>query len=133
MRIPSLSTCIRWLWIVVVTSSLGCLEEFDGVDPSTDDHAVQSGLRDDVPRPLNYHSIKACYERQLREYPDLEGLIEMRWVIQPDGSTGEIEVLYNDTGNEELARCIHRRIHRFLYDETWAGEEITYPYRFFSS
>ena len=93
---------------------------------------VQSGLVDAAPevassvaavlRPYRGR-IKACYEREIKSYPDLAGKLTLSWVVAPDGRVGDLKAEQNSTGSDELAACVRRVVLGIQFpagdEETW--------------
>ena len=72
--------------------------------------------------------VQACYEEQLRQFPDIGGRIEMTWTILPDGSVTAVYVSTNNTGSEALGQCISRRITRWSFAKGDAEFDVTFPF-----
>ncbi len=96
-------------------------------------------LPDGDPRPItdvvsrNKGQIKACYDRIIKTYPDVEGRIEVTIVVSADGSVAEVWIVDNSTDSKELASCIQRRIRRWTFPATGEEYEVTYPFNLFAS
>jgi len=67
--------------------------------------------------------IKACYEREIKTFPDLAGKITLSWIITEDGLVQELRSELNTTGSAELDTCVRRVVQRIRFpeggDETW--------------
>lgn len=67
--------------------------------------------------------IKACYEREIKSYPDLAGKLTLSWVVAPDGRVGDLKAEQNSTGSDELAACVRRVVLGIQFpagdEETW--------------
>jgi outer membrane biosynthesis protein TonB len=56
--------------------------------------------------------VKACYERQLKNDPDLGGKVTVSFVIQTNGKVADAEILVNTTDNVPLENCILKVIRK---------------------
>jgi hypothetical protein len=68
-----------------------------------------------------------CYENQLRADPSLSGRIVIEWQISNDRVTS-IQVASNETGNDELASCIVKKIKRWRFEG--ASGAVSWPFVF---
>ena len=75
-------------------------------------------------------AIKACYERELRRNPTLNGKITVQFTIQPRGNVTGIKVTTNTTGDSTLAGCVTKTISRFRFNPGPEGGSVTYSYPF---
>lgn len=69
-----------------------------------------------------------CYEAALEVAPDLEGRIEVAWVIE-GGRVSSARIVSDTVGHDGMARCVLRRVERFRFDDDAAGE-VTWPFVF---
>ena len=74
--------------------------------------------------------LKACYEEQLKYFPDLDGDMVLSWSVMADGSVPGVTVGNNTTGSSDLESCCIRRIKRWQFAETGYEYEITYALSF---
>jgi hypothetical protein len=72
-----------------------------------------------------YPRVKACYERRLKEIPNLQGRVEVEWYVD-GGRASDVWVRSNSTGDRELADCIAVSI------ETWSfpADVLDFPVKF---
>lgn len=68
----------------------------------------------------------SCYERALNEDPKLTGRVEISWEVR-DGRIIHARIEDNDTGNDELGRCMTDRVRTWSYAATSNGE-VSYPF-----
>jgi TonB family protein len=75
-------------------------------------------------------AIRACYERELRRNPTLEGKVTVQFSIQPRGNVTNISITANTTGDSAVAQCVSRAISRFRFNPGPEGGSVTYSYPF---
>lgn len=51
-------------------------------------------------------AIRNCYEKELKRNPNLKGKITVRFTIQTNGRTSDVEIEENTLGSEAVASCI---------------------------
>ena len=74
---------------------------------------------------------RACYERELTRRPDLEGRIEMRFTIEPDGSVSGIAVTGNTLGVKGIEECLVRQVSGLKFPKPDGGVcVIRWPFKF---
>ncbi|MBN2800125.1 MAG: AgmX/PglI C-terminal domain-containing protein [Deltaproteobacteria bacterium] len=76
----------------------------------------------------NSGQLKYCYEQRLKVKPTLEGRVEMEWTVSAAAVTSVV-VVFNGTGDEELATCIKRKIRRWRFPDDVEGT-FTWPWVF---
>ncbi len=61
---------------------------------------------------INSHrsAIEYCYQRALRQNPNLKGKVSLRFVIRADGSVGDVTVLSSTLGDPAVESCIVAKI-----------------------
>lgn len=92
-------------------------------DPSEIREAVGHGLK-------RYGSqVTVCYENRLKERTDLEGLWEVHFTIEKDGSTSSIQVKRTSTRDDDLESCIKRRVEDWRFPPMAQPQTIQKPYR----
>jgi len=88
--------------------------------------------REVVQRVVREHrrEIRACYERELLRDPELEGRVEMAWVILPDGSVSEPRVVSSTLNSSAVEECMAERIGLWQFPEPPGGGlvNVVYPY-----
>ncbi len=64
---------------------------------------------------INSHkaAIEYCYQRALRNNPNLKGKISVRFVIRTDGSVGRVTIVESTLNNAGVERCIVSKIRRW--------------------
>jgi TonB family protein len=75
-------------------------------------------------------AIRACYERELRRNPTLEGKVTIQFSIQPRGNVTNISITANTTGDSAVAKCVSDAIGRFRFNPGPEGGSVTYSYPF---
>ncbi|QQR89681.1 MAG: AgmX/PglI C-terminal domain-containing protein [Myxococcales bacterium] len=84
----------------------------------------------------NINTVRYCYEQTLRERPDLEGRITMRFVIAEGGSVISADVLSraSDIQHTELSQCMSESIRRWNFPQPEGGGVVivSYPFMFAS-
>lgn len=75
--------------------------------------------------------VRACYERQLRNEPQLRGQITMRFAVGAGGRVVSTEVVVNSTGSDALAACVSANLRTWRFPEPEGGAvAFEYPFRF---
>lgn len=76
----------------------------------------------------NQDRVRDCYARRAAARPGLEGRVEVRLTIAPDGTVAEAEASEDTTGDEELARCIVEATRAIRFPTATAATAVTYPF-----
>jgi len=75
--------------------------------------------------------VRACYERQLRNEPQLRGQITMRFTVGAGGRVVDTQVVVNSTGSDPLAACVSSNLRTWRFPEPEGGAvAFEYPFRF---
>jgi hypothetical protein len=98
----------------------------------------EGGLdRDVIKRTIDRHAeqVRGCYERRLREEPELCGEVRLRWLISATGLPVDITADVNSTGDRELERCIVERVKSWVFAKPFGAGRVavTFPYVFVTS
>jgi hypothetical protein len=73
---------------------------------------------------------RACYEVELRRRPELEGRVEVRFTIEPDGTVSALTLTKNEL-NDNVARCILQQMSGLRFPKPDGGVcVIRWPFRF---
>lgn len=73
---------------------------------------------------------RACYEQELQRYGRLEGRLELRFTIEPDGSVSGITVVQNEL-NRSVEACVIRQVSQLRFSKPDGGVcVIRWPFRF---
>jgi len=91
--------------------------------------------REEIQRPLrrNMASIRHCYEQQVARQPNLEGRVNVRFTIAPDGSVSSAEIASSTLGDVGVEACVRRAVTRIRFPQPQGGSVIvTYPFTFAS-
>jgi TonB family protein len=82
-----------------------------------DERGIKSESRsaDAISEVVNRHSssIQYCYQRELKENPDLKGKLAIRFTITPDGKVKNANVISSTLENTRVERCVVSRISRW--------------------
>jgi len=79
----------------------------------------------------NIGAFKTCFERRLREIPDLSGRVFVQFTIKTDGSVADVKVLQNTSDDQQFADCIMRQVQRLRFPPPKGGEVIfVFPFIF---
>lgn len=79
----------------------------------------------------NKVSIRMCYEKYLREDPNLAGKITVRFTVLASGAVSQIRILENTTGSKSLEREIIMRVKMWRFEPVPEGDAtVTYPFVF---
>lgn len=97
--------------------------ETGSIDVSGDEGAVKGVVRRYTGQ-LTY-----CYEKRLKAVPSLEGRIEVGWSVSGGGVSGAPYIIFNGTGDAELADCITKKIRRWRFPDDVEGE-LSWPFAF---
>ncbi|MDP8224877.1 MAG: AgmX/PglI C-terminal domain-containing protein [Candidatus Lernaella stagnicola] len=77
----------------------------------------------------NVGGVKACFERRLREIPDLSGRVFVEFTIGVDGVVKTVNVLENTSGDGPFAECLTRQVRRMNFPPPKGGE-VTFVFPF---
>ncbi|UCE05887.1 MAG: energy transducer TonB [bacterium] len=83
--------------------------------------ANESGIKsesrdpDKVSEVINRHnsSIQYCYQRELRQNPDLRGKLVVRFTVTPEGKVKDVNIVTSTLNNQRIERCVVTRITRW--------------------
>jgi len=91
--------------------------------------------RSDVKRKVKGRgaAIRACYETQLQNNPDLAGKVTVQWIVDLNGRVQNVEIVDNATENEALGACINETIEKIHFQHSKGGMCIvSWPFVFSS-
>ncbi len=87
------------------------------VSEIADERGVKSQSRDadQVSEVVNRHnaSIQYCYQRELKQNPDLKGKLVVRFTIDPSGRVKDVNILSSTLNSPNIERCVISRIKRW--------------------
>jgi len=119
-------------------SGAGSTQGSEGPSINIQDYAVSAGSgevdevegADSVQKMVSKRSgeLQYCYEEQLRADPGLGGRVEVYWNIA-EGRVTTVEISSNTTGNDQLGRCIQKKIKRWRFAADVNGP-VTWPFVF---
>ncbi|MFT6399205.1 MAG: hypothetical protein ACJAYU_003970 [Bradymonadia bacterium] len=76
-------------------------------------------------------AMQACYETQLVQSPNLDGLMMLRVHPARNGGAPEVDLLTNRTGSGALASCVEASLERVSMAPTYVSDaSITLPVTF---
>jgi TonB family protein len=75
-------------------------------------------------------AIQACYERELRQNPTLQGRVSVAMTIQESGSVSGVRATENTTGSDAVAACVVRVIQGFRFNPGPEGGSVSYTFPF---
>ena len=89
----------------------------ENISAIEDERGVRSESRnpDEISEVVNRHnsSIQYCYQRELKENPDLKGKLVIRFTITPEGKIKDVKVISSTLNNTRVERCVISRISRW--------------------
>ncbi len=77
----------------------------------------------------NVGAFKTCFERRLRERPDLSGRVFVEFVINLEGVVSSVKILENTTGDDVFGDCLLRQVQRLRFPPPTGGE-VTFVFPF---
>ncbi|MDZ7261828.1 MAG: AgmX/PglI C-terminal domain-containing protein [candidate division KSB1 bacterium] len=87
------------------------------VSPVEDDEGVKIVNRDPdkVSEVVNSHNaaIQYCYQRELKQNPELKGKLVIRFTIAPEGYVKEAKIISSTLNNRNVEQCVLSRIRRW--------------------
>ena len=112
---------------VLVTSFLVSTASFaeDNQESLTMAQSVQKSVRSQKGQ------LRFCYEKRLREKPDLSGTVLMGFEVV-DGGAYNVSVLRNTTGDSELERCFMDRVEAWVFSNE-VDIAVEFPFQLESS
>jgi TonB family protein len=75
-------------------------------------------------------AIKACYERELRRNPTLQGKIAVQFTIEQSGTISKATATENSTGDPTVASCVVDAVKRIRFNPGPEGGSVTFAYPF---
>ncbi|MCB9599500.1 MAG: AgmX/PglI C-terminal domain-containing protein [Polyangiales bacterium] len=94
---------------------------------------VRGSLSKEVIRRVirrHINEVKFCYEQELNARPDLEGRVEVRFIISPTGSVQTAMVQSSTLSNNRVESCITQSVQRWTFPSPDGGGIVivTYPF-----
>lgn len=96
------------------------------VEPPKVDDAGPGGAELSAQARHQSRSLSYCYERERKLHPDLEGRLEVAWVVHDGAVEGGAVVVHDSVGSDALAACVTRQVERFRFG-TGASGRVTLP------
>jgi TonB family protein len=94
----------------------------------------RAGLNAESVRMVVRHhlpQVRACYDRALKQKPNLAGIVEIRFTISVQGRVTASSVHRNTSGHEGLGKCLAIVIKRWRFPKPVGGAvEFVYPFVF---
>ncbi|WP_284666783.1 AgmX/PglI C-terminal domain-containing protein [Myxococcus sp. SDU36] len=79
----------------------------------------------------NYGRFRLCYENGLRNNPDLQGSVSVRFVIGRDGAVNQAEDAGSDMPDHGVVSCTVRAFYGLSFPEPEGGPmTVVYPFMF---
>jgi TonB family protein len=75
-------------------------------------------------------AIKACYERELKSNPTLQGKISIQFTIEERGNVSGVKVVENSMGSDSVGSCVANAIQRFRFNPGPSGGSVSFSYPF---
>lgn len=87
-------------------------------------------IRRNIQRHLN--EVRFCYERELSALPELEGRVQVKFVIAPSGAVQAAQVESSSLGNARAEECIASALRRWSFPAPDGGGVVivSYPFLF---
>lgn len=78
----------------------------------------------------HHNEVRHCYEKQLKNRPDLSGRVSVKFVIAPTGAVQSSIVASSSLGDAEVEQCISSAVRRWGFPEPDNGGvvAVTYPF-----
>jgi len=87
------------------------------VSSIADERGIKSESRDPdkVSEVINRHnsSIQYCYQRELKQNPDIRGKLVVRFTVTPAGKVRDVKIISSTLNNARIERCVITRIKRW--------------------
>ena len=79
--------------------------------------------------------IRACYERGLKERPDLSGKVVLGWTISPAGTVEGVHVQSDTLQNPRVLDCMTSLVATWRFSAPLSGNavQVAFPFFFKSS
>ncbi len=76
-------------------------------------------------------ALARCAEEQRRAQPGQSGTLLLRWKIQTDGRTSDVEVVSDELAGSPIASCISEAVQRWRFPpHRTVREPVTFPFKF---
>jgi hypothetical protein len=76
----------------------------------------------------NFSEFRMCYERGLNDWPELEGRVQMRFVIATDGRVSKVTLDDNTLPNCSVAACVREAFEKLVFPAPQGGiVTVVYP------
>lgn len=109
-------------------------EKSVSVGLSTGDPDADGGLtKEQINRVVSSHkaALKYCYEKELQRKPNLEGKVELYWVIRPTGDVDRVKIASSSMGDAEVEACMQRQVKNWQFPKATAPTIVQrYPFLF---
>jgi outer membrane biosynthesis protein TonB len=109
-------------------------EKAVSVGMSTGDPDADGGLtKEQVGRVVSAHkaALKYCFEKELQRKPNLEGKVELFWVIRATGEVERVKIAGSTMGDAEVEACMQRQVKNWQFPKASAPTVVQrYPFIF---
>lgn len=77
----------------------------------------------------NMKGFKSCYEKALRQQPNLAGKVVLKWTISEDGTVKAAEVKESELKTPTAESCLIEKLQaiKFLPPDAGVESDVTYP------
>jgi TonB family protein len=94
---------------------------------------VRGSLSKEVIRRIiqrHVNEVKFCYEQELNQRPDLQGRVQVKFIISPTGQVQTAALAGSTLGNAKAEQCIVEAVRRWTFPSPEGGGivVVTYPF-----
>ena len=94
---------------------------------------VRGSLSKEVIRRIiqrHVNEVKFCYEQELNQRPDLQGRVQVKFIISPTGQVQTAALAGSTLGNPKAEQCIVEAVRRWTFPSPEGGGivVVTYPF-----
>ena len=79
----------------------------------------------------NSRRLKGCYESELKKDPTLQGVVKVRFTIEPTGRVSKSRTIQNTMRSKAVAKCIENNIKKWRFKNKPKGGSVTIAYPFY--
>lgn len=95
--------------------------------------------RDGIDLAIRNHrkEFRNCFQRYVKKNknPETFGKIQIRFLIQPNGSAKEVEIKETTFKNQQVPNCVAKAFDEIIFPQPTDGQEVQviYPFKFFDN
>ena len=71
---------------------------------------------------------RACYQKEVREHPELAGKVIIRFEIRPDGAVKKASIASSTLASKAVENCLTANILRLKFPTSSETSNVTYPF-----